>query len=132
MPDEGNLGSELLVLDGDESQTELAASEHAAVDRPVGETNEDLWLPYLRRIPRSASSEVARCLDISKLGFTDARWLVSRKKVRGLSDILNKLKRDTLDEHSRLKLLNEARRLPLDTETADGDLYEGGWSDMER
>jgi hypothetical protein len=132
MPDEGHLGSEQLVLDGEESQTELAASEHAAVDQTARENNDDLWLPYLRKFPRSASFEVARCLDISKLGFTDARWLVSRKKVRGLSDILNKLKRETLDEHSRLKLLNEAWRLPLDTETADGDLYEGGWSDMER
>ena len=132
MPDEGHQGSEQLVSEGEESQMELAASEHAAADQTPRETNDDLWLPYLRKIPRSASFEVARCLDISKLGFTDARWLVSRKKVRGLSDILNKLKRETLDEHSRLQLLNEARRLPLDTEEADGDLYEGGWSDMER
>ena len=132
MLDEGHQGSEQLVSEGEESQMELAASEHAAADQTPRETNDDLWLPYLRKIPRSASFEVARCLDISKLGFTDARWLVSRKKVRGLSDILNKLKRETLDEHSRLQLLNEARRLPLDTEEADGDLYEGGWSDMER
>ena len=55
-------------------------------------------------------------LDVSKLGFTNARWLVSRKKVRGLADILNKLKRDALDADSRLQELHSAamETLPMD------------------
>jgi hypothetical protein len=69
--------------------------------------------------------EVRKVLDVSKIGFIDARWLVGCKKVCGLADILNKLKRETLDERSRLKDLHQLAiaHTPLDTESADGERF---------
>ena len=128
LQDIGHQRSEALVVNPDDKREESAASMTTSWVERQDEKADDCWIPELRKIRGSASSEIGRVLDVSKLGFTDARWLVSRKKVRGLSDILNKLKRETLDENSRLKLLNEARRLPLDTETADGDFYEEAMS----
>jgi aminopeptidase N len=77
---------------------------------------ENLWLKFLRKNRQGNGYTVDRYLDVSSLGLTNARWLVSRKKVRGLADILNKLKRDALDESSRLQELHSmaVATLPMD------------------
>jgi len=42
----------------------------------------DVWLNNLDILPRGSMPEVWKHLDISKFNFTNARWLVSHKKVR--------------------------------------------------
>ena len=95
--------------------TAITPAGGKTVDAP-GEDTAEPWLKYLRKAKTGRSYVVDQHLDISKLGFTNARWLVSRKKVRGLADILNKLKRDALDADSRLQELHQAARetLPMD------------------
>jgi hypothetical protein len=85
----------------------------------------DVWLNKLGILRGSSNLEVHIHLDVSKLGFTNARWLVSRKKVRGLADIMNKLKHETLDERSRLEDLHQlaVSHTLLDTELADGEQF---------
>jgi hypothetical protein len=77
---------------------------------------ERLWLKFWRKNRQGNGYTMDRYLDVSSVGLTDARWLVSRKKVRGLADILNKLKRDALDESSRLQELHSmaVETLPMD------------------
>jgi hypothetical protein len=83
--------------------------------------DEGLWLKFLGKSARAHSLAVVEALDVSKVGFTDARWLVSRKRTRGLGDQLNKLKREALDADSQLKNLWElcGVHLPLETESGD-------------
>jgi hypothetical protein len=94
--------------------------------------DDSLWLKFLGKSARSNSFAVVEALDVSKVGFTDARWLVSRKRTRGLGDQLNKLKREALDADSQLKNLWElcGVHLPLETESGD-DVIATESFDME-
>ena len=98
--------------------TQVLAGSSAAGTKADGdgEDTAEPWLKFLRKAKTGRSYVVDRYLDVSKLGFTNAKWLVSRKKVRGLADILNKLKRDALDADSRLQELHSAamETLPMD------------------
>jgi hypothetical protein len=80
-----------------------------------------LWIKFLGKSACSNSFAVLEALDISKVSFTDARWLVSHKRTCGLGNQLNKLKREALDANSQLKDLWElcGVHLPLDTESGD-------------
>jgi hypothetical protein len=106
---------------------DLPEAEGLAADVAQGGTPKatDVWLHELGVLHGSNMLEVRKLLDVSKIGFINARWLVSRKKVRGLADILNKLKRETLDERSRLKDLHSLAvvHTPLDIESADGERF---------
>jgi hypothetical protein len=94
----------------------VSPSEVGREDDKADGMTEDLWLKFLRKNRQGNGYTVDRYLDVSRLGFTNARWLVSRKKVRGLADILNKLKRDALDSSSRLQELHSMAEatLPMD------------------
>jgi hypothetical protein len=106
---------------------DLPEAEGLAADVAQGGTPKvtDIWLHELGVLRGLNMLEVRKLLDVSKIGFINARWLVSRKKVRGLADILNKLKHETLDERLRLKDLHSLAVIhtPLDTESADGERF---------
>jgi hypothetical protein len=108
-----------------EPTTEGVGTAAERSDGPVVGTpmvqDENLWLSYLRKSRYGKAMAVTQVLDVSKVGFTDARWLVSRKRTAGLGDQLNKLKREALDANSHLKdlwALCESS-LPLDSESGD-------------
>ena len=106
-------------------------TDHLALGAPMAR-DESLWLKFLAKTPCTKSLAVLEVLDISKVGFTDAHWLVSRKHTRSLGDQLNKLKREALDANSQLEDLWKlcGVHLPLDTESGDNAILAESF-DME-
>lgn len=58
---------------------------------------DDISLTYLRPMGFTSNSmEVRDVIDVRKVGLTTARWLVSRKRLPNLGDVVGKMRREVL------------------------------------
>ena len=89
---------------GSSSTGGTAALQSTAPTNPSGPQPtrwEDISFEMTRSLGYHVQSqEVVRVLDVSKVGLTTARWMLSRKKARNFGDILSKVKRDLLEDNA--------------------------------
>ena len=81
--------------------------------QPEGRSNEpDGWLDSgdLQRVGHTNSFEVMRVPDANYLGYTDRRWLVSKKRTPVLADYVNKWRKSML----KVEAFSEDDRMIID------------------